>query len=192
MKNLHKSIFLLIFACFALNSCSQGVSTATANTPTKSVKSASSYVFAVNDRAGGSAFYSMNSQTGAMSYMLDFGEGAGEWINYGNIIDRPMSSNPLLLQVQESTEGPIIYALDGGTGQLYFMRDHGDNAGQWMTYGGKIREHALNMLQFDVVLRGNHSTFYAYDSFTHHTYFMNLSGTDAGRWAKYGTPYQEE
>jgi len=158
----------------------------------KKAEPTSGFVFDVNDRQGGSAFYSMNSRTGEVSYMLDFGENAGKWTNYGATLERPVA-NPLLFKALETPKGVAIYAMDGATGQLYYMLDHGNNPGQWAKFGGMIRQNALNMLQLEVVDRGNGNTsFYAYDSFTHQTYFMNLAGENAGNWGKYGTPYVEE
>lgn len=190
MKVLQKQIFLLVFACYALTSCSQSVPTAKA--AMKKAEPTSGFVFDVNDRNGGSAFYSMNSSTGTVSYMLDFGEDAGKWSNYGTPLERP-ATNPLLFKVLETPKGVGIYAMDGATGQLYYMLDHGNNPGQWAKFGGMIRQNALNMLQLEVVDRGSgNTTFYAYDSFTHQTYYMNLTGANSGSWSKYGNPYVEE
>lgn len=191
MNFLHKSIFLLFFVCFSVYSCSQSVPKANAATA-RNTKATSNFIFDVSQRPGGTAFYSMDNQTGAMSYMLDYGENAGQWSNYGNLL-REEGGNPLLLNVVEGIKGTFIYALDSGTGQVYYMLDHGNNPGQWMKFGGMIRQNALNMLQFKMLDRGNgDSTFYAYDNLSHNTYFMNLAGPNAGNWAKYGTPYQAE
>lgn len=190
MKIFQQQFFLLFFACCAFTSCSQSVPTAKAIM--KKAEPTSGFVFDVNDRAGGAAFYSMNSNTGEISYMLDFGEKPGEWTNYGTALKEPGGS-PLLLKVVESANGVIFYAMDGATGQLYYMLDHGNNPGQWAKFGGMIRQNALNMLQLEVVDRdGENTTFFAYDSYTHQTYFMNLTGTDAGKWNKFGNPYVEE
>lgn len=190
MNYLPKHFFLFFFACCAFTSCSQSVPTAKASV--KKSEPMSGYVFDVNKRAEGTAFYAMNSYTGDISYMLDFGESAGEWFNYGAML-KEGNGSPLLLKVVETPKGVAIYAMDSATGQLFNMLDHGNKPGEWVTFGGLIRQNALNQLQFEVVDRGEgNTTFYAYDSYTHKTYYMNLIGPNAGNWATYGNPYVEE
>lgn len=193
MKILHNQFVLFAFICYALTSCSQSTQSApVAKASAKNVATNSGYIFDVNQRPGGAAFYSMDSNTGALSYMLDFGDNAGKWANYGNTIKDPGGA-PLLFKAINSEQGVTIYSMDSQTGQLYYLADYGDDAGQWMVFGGKIRENALNMLQFRLVERENGNiTFYAYDNYTHKTYYLNLYGENAGKWAAFGNPYQEE
>ena len=184
MKILFTKVVLVALACYTLTSCSQ---TTTAAKKVAAV-SASNFDFETNLRPGGSAFYAMSSATGGISYMLDHGEKQGEWFNYGNTI-RETGTAELLLEVQEVASGTVFYAMDAGTGQVYFMKDYGDAPGEWQKFGGMIRQNGLNMLQFDATFRDPATTFYAYDSFTHQTYYLNDMGDNAGKWQKYGVPY---
>ncbi len=196
MKLIQKHFFILcLFAFSALTSCSQSVPAvkAAANKANAATaKSSSGYVFDVNLRPGGAAFYAMDTNTGAVSYMLDFGDNAGKWANYGNTIKDPGGA-PLLFEAVNNEQGAVIYAMDAQTGQLFYLADYGEDQGRWMKFGGLIRQNALNMLQFNLIQRetGN-ITFYAYDNFTHKTYYLNLYGDNPGKWAAFGNPYQEE
>ena len=183
MKYLLRNFLITFTVAFTLYSCSQSVAT-----PTKETKVvASDFQFEVGQRPGGTAFYSMNAYSGELSYMVDFGEQAGQWFNYGNAIQT--SGNKLLMEAVETPEGVIFYAMDSGTGQLYYMTDHGEDPGVWYEFGGMIRQQGLNMLQFNLTESPSGRIFYAYDSFTHQTYFLNIYGDNAGKWGKYGTPY---
>ena len=183
MKYLLRNFLIAFTVTFTLYSCSQSVAT-----PAKETKAvASDFQFEVGQRPGGTAFYSMNAYSGELSYMVDFGEQAGQWFNYGNAIQT--SGNKLLMEAVETPEGVIFYAMDSGTGQLYYMTDHGEDPGVWYEFGGMIRQQGLNMLQFNLTESPSGRIFYAYDSFTHQTYFLNIYGDNAGKWGKYGTPY---
>ena len=182
MNLLQRNVLLLFLAISMLSSCSKSMAPATP-TASKSL----GFQFDATQRPGGTAFYSLNGATGQLSYMLDFGDTAGKWSNYGNIV-REAGGNPLLLAVEETDQSAAFYTMDSGTGQVYYMLDSGEKAGQWIKFGGMIRQNALNMLQFEANFRNNATTFYAYDTFTHQTYYMNDSGDNAGKWAKFGTP----
>lgn len=193
MKFIQQHFILLGLICYALTSCSQSTQSApVAKASTEKVAPKSGYLFDVNQRPGGAAFYAMDSNTGALSYMLDFGETAGQWANYGNTIKDPGGA-PLLFKAVNSEQGVTIYSMDSQTGQLFYMTDYGEEAGQWMRFGGLIRQNALNMLQFKLMERGNGNiTFYAYDNHSHKTYYLNLYGDNAGKWSAFGNPYVEE
>jgi len=182
MNLLQRNVLLLFLAISMLSSCSKSIAPSTPQAP-KSL----GFQFDATQRPGGTAFYSLNGTTGQLSYMLDFGKDAGKWTNYGNLI-RESGGNPLLLAVEETDQSAAFYAMDGGTGQVYYMQDTGDNAGKWTKFGGRIRQNALNMLQFEANFRNNATTFYAYDTFTHQTYYMNDTGDNAGKWNKFGSP----
>jgi len=186
MNLLQRNVLLLFLAISMLSSCSKSMTSATP----QAAKSLG-FQFDATQRPGGTAFYSLNGTTGQLSYMLDFGEQAGKWSNYGNSI-REVGGNPLLLAVEETAQNAAFYSMDSGTGQVYYMLDTGDKAGQWVKFGGMIRQNALNMLQFEANFRNNATTFYAYDTFTHQTYFMNDTGDNAGKWNKFGTPVSSE
>lgn len=182
MNLLQRNVLLLFLAISMLSACSKSIAPAAPQAP-KSL----GFEFDATQRPGGTAFYSLNGATGQLSYMLDFGERAGQWSNYGNQI-RETAGNPLLLAVEETAANAAFYAMDGGTGQVYYMLDSGAKAGQWVKFGGMIRQNALNLLQFEASFRNNATTFYAYDTFTHQTYYMNDVGERAGKWNKFGTP----
>ncbi len=192
MNFLLRNFIIAFIVSFSLYSCSQTETVATPSAKEKKAVAATStdFQFEVGQRIGGTAFYSMNTYTGEVSYMVDFGEEAGKWFNYGNAIQT--GGSKLILEAVETPEGVIFYAMDSGTGQLYYMTDHGEDPAVWYKFGGMIRQNGLNMLQFNLNDSPSGRTFYAYDSFTHQTYFLNIYGDNAGKWQKYGTPYKAE
>ncbi|MBS9464104.1 hypothetical protein KIM67_16905 [Flagellimonas sp. 389] len=99
--------------------------------------SAKNLTFYTLKRSEGTAFFGMDGSTGQVYYMLDYGSNAGNWESYGGTLP---SSGKGHVRFQAATrdEGSAFYAMDGDTGQVYFMLDYGSNAGNWKSYGGTI------------------------------------------------------
>ncbi len=89
-------------------------------------------------------------------------------------------------------EGSAFFALDGSSGQLYFMNDYGTEAGIWKPYGGVIRLGGRNNLQFATIAYKVGSAFYALEAATGQLWYMNDYGDQAAVWKTYGKPIRAE
>jgi hypothetical protein len=85
----------------------------------------------------GTAFYALETNIGQMHFMLDFGPTPGKWTKYGGSI-RMAGDNTLQFSAEPSGEGTKFTALDGTTGQVYYMFDMGTEDGVWKKYGGVL------------------------------------------------------
>lgn len=176
MKNLG---FLLIFAivtCFSHSACTQNSSS-----PAMSSKD---YIFKTNLRADGASFYAMNTKSGQIHYMLDYGENSGVWRPFGQTL--PAKGTSYSFDVVERPAATSFYAMDNRTGKIYYTDDNPQNVGAWQEYGNNLRENGVNQLQFEATGRIGGNSFYAFDSMTGQMFFMNDFGENAGKWSKYG------
>lgn len=80
----------------------------------------------------GTSFYILNSKTGQLNYMLDFGLEAGNWASYGEPLEKVTISE---FEAQVTPTGMVFYAYDGMKKQMHFMQDFGEQAGTWQAYG---------------------------------------------------------
>lgn len=143
------------------------------------------YEFSSSEREDGSAFFSLNKKYGQLYYMLDYGVDAGKWIKFGNMIAETGDKN-FEFNANERYEGSAFYALESKTGQLYYMLDHGDDAGKWKIYGNTISQTADKNFQFSATERKAGTAFFAIDSKSGKLYFMLDYGDNAGYWKSYG------
>jgi hypothetical protein len=141
-------------------------------------------IFKSNLRVDGTAFYSMDSQTGQVYYMLDFGDNRGKWLPFGGLI-APQKTGNLLFDVVERAANASFYALDARTGQLFYTNDDQNSAGKWLPYGDPISTSNTNF-QFEATGRMEGNSFYAINTQSRQMYFMNDFGDDAGKWKPYG------
>jgi hypothetical protein len=146
--------------------------------------SQSNLQFASNERKDGTAFFSMNGNTGQVYFMLDHGENAGTWKAYGSEI--PDLDGEFLFVASERENGTAFFAMNYLSGQVYFMLDYGDNAGKWKNYGGTIPSKNKNGYSFDASERQDGTAFFSQDKVTGQTYFMLDYGDNAGNWKAYG------
>jgi len=93
--------------------------------------------FDVIERAGAASFYVMHPHTGQLYYTVDGANASDSWQAYGNLISASGKAK-LRLEAEGRFEGNSFYALDTGTGQMYYMNDFGDQAGEWLSYGDKL------------------------------------------------------
>lgn len=176
MKMIKYSICALMLTFF-VSSC---------NSQTKAAnKSTATQVFQTKLRADGTAFYAMNSKTGQLSFMLDYGEKRGIWQNFGSTI-KSSGGNPMGFAVVERPGATSFYALDSQTGQLYYTNDDNSGTSTWTKYGNTIRPNGLSLLQFNAQGRFEGSSFFAFDSYSGQMYYMNDFAEGAGVWKKYG------
>ena len=178
MRNPYLSLIFIMVTLFYFSACSQ-------EKASPSFQRAD-LIFKSNLRANGTAFYAMDSQSGQLYFMLDWGEQRGNWQKFGDVI-RVSGTHPFQFAVVERNEATSFYALDGKSGQLYYTNDDNVTQGKWNTYGTIIRQNALNLLQFEAEGRFEGNSFYAFDSHSGQMYFMNDFGENAGKWAKYGS-----
>jgi hypothetical protein len=136
-------------------------------------------------RTNGSAFFALNKSTGQLSFMLDHGQTAAKWKKYGAVIRNAGEAN-LSFYVQSRTDGSAFFALDGTTGQFYFMLDFGSMAGKWKNYGTAVPKKGDGMLVLSGEGRNDGNAFFALDSNTGQMYFMLDYGSTAGTWKVYG------
>jgi outer membrane protein assembly factor BamB len=83
--------------------------------------------------------------------------------------------------------GSVFFALDGSTGQLRYMRDVGEAAGTWYSFGAPMRETGKNNLLFQAVAREKGFDFYALEANSGQLYWMSDFGEHPGAWHSYGT-----
>jgi len=88
--------------------------------------------FKAVERNIGTSFYIINGGTGQLSFMLDYGEGAGAWTGFGNPLRNVTITE---FETNVSTDGMIFYVYDGVAKKMYFMQDFGETAGTWTQYG---------------------------------------------------------
>ncbi|PHR50082.1 MAG: hypothetical protein COA32_02810 [Fluviicola sp.] len=138
------------------------------------------------ERADGTAFFAIDKATGQISFMLDYGSNAGNWKNYGKTIDRNSQEKNLALYTIQRTDGTAFFAMDGATGQVYFMLDYGSNAGNWKSYGGVLPKSENSFVSFQASSRTDGTAFFAMDGNTGQIYFMLDYGSNAGNWKSYG------
>ncbi len=175
MKNLTLLLILGILTSISNVACSQpGSTTATTD-----------LIFTSNLRPAGSAFYAMDSKSGQMYFMLDYGEVKGVWKSFGPTL-RKGGGNPLLFDAVERAEARSFYSLDSKTGQLHFYNDGAEPSKAWTKYGDQIKSNGVNLLQFTAIGRIGGNSFYAFDSLSGQMYFMNDFDEDAGKWKPYG------
>lgn len=94
--------------------------------------------FAVTERTDGTAFFAMDNTTGKVYYMLDYGSNPGKWKSYGGTIPGEKSNSEYNFSIAERESGTAFFAINGQTGQVYFMLDYGSDSGKWKAYGGKL------------------------------------------------------
>ena len=135
------------------------------------------------NREDGTAFFSMNSTSGQVYYMLDYGTGAGTWKSYGKTIVNEKASKLTFSAIQR-TDGTAFFALNTSNGQLYYMLDYGTNAGNWKSYGGTIA--ASGIYTFSSINRADGTAFFAMEGKTGQVYYMLDYGSDPGIWNSYG------
>jgi hypothetical protein len=70
-------------------------------------------------------------------YMLDYGNNAGKWSKYGNAI-QANGTTTLTFAAHDRIDGTAFFSQDMSTGQVYFMLDYGNNAGNWRAFGGTV------------------------------------------------------
>jgi hypothetical protein len=85
----------------------------------------------------GTAFYAFEANTGQMHFMLDFGPTPGKWTKYGGII-RMAGDNTFQFSAEPNGDGTKFTAMDGNSGQVYYMFDMGASDGVWKPYGGML------------------------------------------------------
>ncbi len=175
MKNLTLLLILGIITSMSNVACTQGGSSA----------SSGDLVFVTKLRPAGSSFYAMDSESGQMHFMLDFGEVRGQWKAFGPAL-RNGGGNPLLFDAVERAQARSFYALDSKTGQLYFFNDGAEISTEWTKYGSQLRSNGVNLLQFTAIGRVGGNSFYAFDSLSGQMYYMNDFDEDAGTWKPYG------
>ncbi|MDF1550796.1 MAG: hypothetical protein P1P88_23440 [Bacteroidales bacterium] len=137
------------------------------------------------ERSNGTAFFAINSSTGQLAFMADHGKSSGIWKNYGGIIRESGASN-LEFRAIERSEGTAFFAMDGATGQVYFMLDYGSNSGKWKNYGGIITRQGDGKLEFEAAARKDGTAFFAIDGKTGQVYYMLDYGSNAGKWKSFG------
>jgi hypothetical protein len=86
----------------------------------------------------GVVFYAIEASTGQLYFMPDYGDHSGVWASYGSPI-RATGRDNLRFASEHNGEGCKFTAIDGDTGQIYYMFDSGDNAGIWKAYAGVIK-----------------------------------------------------
>ena len=117
------------------------------------------------ERTEGTAFFAIDKTSGQISFMLDYGSEAGNWKNYGGIIERNPQGKNLTFYALKRTDGTAFFCMDGTTGQVYFMLDY---------------------VCFQAATRTDGTAFFAMDGDTGQVYFMLDHGSNAGNWKSYG------
>lgn len=176
MKSFFTNFCLLAFLSGILFSCSpQGSSTLRSSNNT----------FEANFKGEGTGFYKIDKK-GQLSYMLDFGDQVGVWSDYGNAY-RENGASPLHFKAVERNVGQTsFYILDGQSGQLSYMSDFGDQAGEWLNFGDQLKN--ANITNFDAEITDTGGMyFFAYDATSKKTYFMKDYGGQAGFWFAVGS-----
>ena len=138
------------------------------------------------ERTEGTAFFAIDKTSGQISFMLDYGSEAGNWKNYGGIIERNPQGKNLTFYALKRTDGTAFFCMDGTTGQVYFMLDYGSDAGNWKSYGGTLPSSCKGYVCFHASTRTDGTAFFAMDGDTGQVYFMLDHGSNAGNWKSYG------
>lgn len=146
---------------------------------------AQSFAFESVEREEGTAFFALDESTGQVYYMLDHFSEAGVWKNYGGLIP-VYGKNNFAFYVHWREEGTAFFALNTNTGQLYFMLDYGEDAGNWRDYGGTITKSTNAQFSFQASSREFGTAFFAMDESTGQVYYMLDHGEAAGMWKSYG------
>lgn len=84
--------------------------------------------------------------------------------------------------------GTAFYTIDGKTGQLSYMLDNGEDAGNWRKFGNPIRKTGTSKLFFKAKERNLGASFYAIDGKKGQLVFMLDYGEGAGTWTAFGDP----
>jgi outer membrane protein assembly factor BamB len=147
------------------------------------------YRFVSLTNGNGSTFFALDGSTGKLYFMNDFGESPETWRSYGEPL-REIGRNNLSFDAVPFEKGSVFYALEMGTGQLYYMPDFGANAGRWETYGEPIRLEGMEVLSLAAERSDNGTKFTAMDGNTGQVYYMFDFGDHAGHWARYGGPIE--
>ncbi|MEM6318927.1 MAG: hypothetical protein AAF960_14740 [Bacteroidota bacterium] len=141
--------------------------------------------FEANFKGSGTGFYTIDSKTGQLSFMVNYGEQAGQWLRYGNRFRENGTSTLHFKAIERGANiGTSFYILDGGTGQLSFMLDYGPGAGTWAGFGNRLRNVAVTEFEANFTEAG--MIFYVYDGHAKQMHFMQDFGPKAGAWQQYG------
>ena len=172
-KNYYFSIFLMCFL-FAVNPAESNAQLI-GNTSLET-----------NFKGDGTAFYTINGNTGQLSYLLDYGQSAGTWLKYGNKF-REQGTSALHFKAIErgDSTGTTFYILDSKTGQLNFMSDYGMTAGGWASFGNPLED--IKLTEFEAQITATGMIFYVYDGMAKQMYFMQDFGEKVGAWLPFGT-----
>jgi len=136
-----------------------------------------------NFKGAGTAFYTIDGKSGQLSYMINFGEDAGNWRKFGNPY-RSTGATKLHFKATERSIGTSFYILNGGTGQMSYMLDYGEGAGTWTGFGNPLK--TVTVTEFEVNATADGMVFYAYDGVAKQLYFMQDFGEKAGNWIPFG------
>lgn len=93
------------------------------------------FLFESNERESGTAFFAMESLSGQVYFMLDYGDEPGIWRKYGEPIGK---AGYTFDATERPGKGTAFFAIENGTGQLYYMLDHGHEPGIWSIFGETI------------------------------------------------------
>lgn len=177
MRNFFKNYYFFAFfigILFAFNP-QESIAQAVSNTS-----------FEVNFKGDGTAFYTLDSKTGQLSYMLDVGEKAGVWLKYGDTYRKSGVSSLFFKAIERGdTTGTSFYILDAQTGALNYMLDFGQDAGKWTSYGAQLDNTTITEFQAQITPSG--MVFYAYDGKAKQMHFMQDFGEEAGTWRAFGS-----
>ncbi|HYG49508.1 MAG TPA: hypothetical protein VD905_01345 [Flavobacteriales bacterium] len=91
----------------------------------------------------------------------------------------------LQFAANERENGTALFAMDGNTGQVYFMLDYGESAGMWKPYGSGIADLNWGYL-FAATERDSGTAFFAMHQSSGQVYYMLDYGDYAGAWKSYG------
>lgn len=174
MRNFLKNFCYLTFLTGILFAC---------NPQEPIAQSTGNIGFEANFKGNGTGFYTVDNQTGQLSYMVDYGEDAGNWRMYGNKY-RETGTSKLHFKAVERSLGSSFYILNGGTGQLSFMLDYGPGAGSWAGFGNPLRN--VTVTEFESNATADGMIFYVYDGIEKQMHFMQDFGEKAGAWQSYG------
>ncbi len=141
--------------------------------------------FEVNFKGDGTAFYTIDNTTGQLSYMLNFGQQPGVWLNYGDLYRENGISDLHFKAIERGdSTGTSFYIMDSKTGQLSYMSDFGLDAGNWTSYGNPLKDITLSEFEAKATALG--IVFYAYDGVAKQMHYMQDFGEQAGIWLAFG------